>query len=282
MTRLPGASGCPQRRDPEFRIGRSPSGANAGKAVVETAPGGLPHRGDSVDRSRLSQIDREHQPDTDSRFLVNADTAGASGNNGLYLWTKGHRMIGHQLVTSTTPDALALALGKVIHGVRKSKGLSRKDVVLLFPDDDRPSVQTVATWELGTRAISVWRLWQLCELLGGPTVHEVLQEVHRRVVWVDNAIDLVDITGLTDPVLRPLRKWAAACLRSRPSLPRHRQRVPLDRAMVTSLAQVCRLTEADLVARLGPSFVRQPDASWCQTRKRDGHRKPNPGNSAPG
>ena len=69
-------------------------------------------------------------------------------------------------------------LGDELRSLRKQRGWTRKELNRRLQSDI--SLQTLATYELGTRQCSVVRLVEICVALGVPA-HEVLARVHERV-----------------------------------------------------------------------------------------------------
>ena len=68
-------------------------------------------------------------------------------------------------------------LGDEIRSLRKQRGWTRKELNKRLQTEI--SLQTLATYELGTRQCSVVRLVEICHALDVPA-HEVLARVHER------------------------------------------------------------------------------------------------------
>lgn len=140
-------------------------------------------------------------------------------------------------------------LGDEIRLLRKRRGWTRKDL------NDRMhseiSLQTLATYELGTRQVSVVRLVEICHALG-ELPHELLARVHERVFTTAPVgrirIDLRKIAGDHAPELLPLRRWATGKLAEEPTPPC--AEVHLDIAALEQMAQLCGMRTVDLIAKL--------------------------------
>lgn len=139
-------------------------------------------------------------------------------------------------------------LGDELRAARKRRGLYRKD---MLPElDHEVSLQTLATYELGTRAMPVTRFVEICMVLDVSPV-EILQRTWERVIDDPNTasgwdVDLAAAARLGDADLAPLAAWAAVRLRTdgQPMI------IRLDRAAITHLATLCRLSWWVLVSRL--------------------------------
>jgi transcriptional regulator with XRE-family HTH domain len=142
-------------------------------------------------------------------------------------------------------DVYQRVLGDEIRRLRKKRGWTRKDL------NDRLrsqiTVQTLATYELGTRQCSVLRLVEIClALVEYP--HELLARVHGRV-FVDARIGLIRIDLRTlvcdnQPELSPLRRWA------RGQLEKNEAQACLTVVALERMAELCDLDIPDLVERL--------------------------------
>jgi transcriptional regulator with XRE-family HTH domain len=140
-------------------------------------------------------------------------------------------------------------LGDEIRRLRKQRGWTRKDLNERLQSDI--SLQTLATYELGTRQVSVVRLVEICRALD-ELPHELLARVHERV-FADAPvgrirIDLRKVVRDSQPELLPLRRWAAGRLAGDPSP--HPVEVHLDIAALERMAELCGLDTVDLIARL--------------------------------
>lgn len=152
--------------------------------------------------------------------------------------------------TWTPNDALtARELGSELRRRRKLKGWNRRQLLERLHDLD-VSVQTVATWELGTRALSVIRLFQLCHVLGVPP-HEVIAHTERAISEPDEpdvvtTVSLDQLASTTRPELAPARRWAARAAHEHDT----GHHVQLSNEALTTLAGICGMTTADLLAAL--------------------------------
>lgn len=138
-------------------------------------------------------------------------------------------------------------LGDEIRRLRKGRGWTRKDLNDRLQSDI--SLQTLATYELGTRQISVVRLVELCIALG-ELPHELLARVHERVFAGEQTgrlrIDLRAVVRDNDPELMPLRRWALGRLNEHDSSPE----IGLDIAALERMAELCGIEVVDLITRL--------------------------------
>ena len=93
-------------------------------------------------------------------------------------------------------------LGDELRRVRKQRGWTRKDLQHRLDNDI--SLQTLATYELGTRQCSVVRLAELC-LAMDVLPHDVLARVHDRVFSDERPghlrVNLARVVGDTQPEL---------------------------------------------------------------------------------
>jgi len=153
-------------------------------------------------------------------------------------------------------------LGDEIRRLRKQRGWTRKDLNERLQSDI--SLQTLATYELGTRQCSVIRFVEICLALD-ENPHELLSRVHERV-FTDAPvgrirIDLRKVVRDRAPELLPLRRWATGRLAEEPGPP-HGAEVHLDIAALERMAELCNLEPLDLIARLrtiGGPAVGTPD-----------------------
>ncbi|MGH3433577.1 MAG: helix-turn-helix domain-containing protein [Thermocrispum sp.] len=139
------------------------------------------------------------------------------------------------------------ALGHQLRQLRKRRGWTRKQLNQQLHADI--SLQTLATYELGTRQCSVVRLAEICLALGEQP-HEVLARVDRSVFAGSPGevqIDLVKVVDSAEPELLPLRRWAAGRLEH--ALPSGTE-VSLNLAAVEWMAELCGLQPAELLDRL--------------------------------
>ncbi|MGH3440100.1 MAG: helix-turn-helix domain-containing protein [Sciscionella sp.] len=140
-------------------------------------------------------------------------------------------------------------LGDELRKVRKERGWTRKDLQGHLHHE--VSLQTLATYELGTRQCSVVRLAELCLALGLPP-HELLERVHRKIFAESPPgrilVSLSAVTASEAPELAPFRRWAAGRLvENGGSAIRD---VALDAAALERLAELCGLSTVDLIRRL--------------------------------
>jgi hypothetical protein len=144
-------------------------------------------------------------------------------------------------------EAYQRALGEELRTLRKRRGWTRKELNERLQSEI--SLQTLATYELGTRQCSVVRLVELCVAME-ETPHALLARVHRRVftdepgrVWVNVAAVIED----THPQLLPLRRWCQDRLSRAGGAPAD---IQLDRPALEWLAEVCGMPTTELVSRL--------------------------------
>jgi transcriptional regulator with XRE-family HTH domain len=140
------------------------------------------------------------------------------------------------------------ALGDEIRRLRKQRGWTRKDLNERLQSEI--SLQTLATYELGTRQCSVIRFVEICQALGA-LPHELLARVHERV-FTDTPVgrmrvDLRKVVHDRQPELLPFRRWASGRL-AEPGP--HGSEVHLDIAALDHMAELCGMDTRDLIARL--------------------------------
>ncbi|CCH28531.1 helix-turn-helix transcriptional regulator [Actinosynnema sp. NPDC047251] len=137
-------------------------------------------------------------------------------------------------------------LGDELRSLRKQRGWTRKELNRRLQSEI--SLQTLATYELGTRQCSVVRLVEICVALGVPA-HQVLARVHDRVFGDAPAghlsVDLAAVVADTRPQLLPLRRWAQGRLNQ--LTPGQAAEVHLDLPALEYMAQLCRLSTVDLI-----------------------------------
>lgn len=140
-------------------------------------------------------------------------------------------------------------LGDELRRLRKKRGWTRRDLNRRLQSDI--SLQTLATYELGTRQCSVVRLVELCLALD-EVPHELLARVHQRV-FSDSPvgrirIDLRKVVRDNQPELLPLRRWAKGKLTE---INGHQSpEVCLDISALERMAELCGVETVDLIARL--------------------------------
>ncbi|RKT52926.1 helix-turn-helix domain-containing protein [Saccharothrix australiensis] len=140
-------------------------------------------------------------------------------------------------------------LGDELRSLRKQRGWTRKELNRRLQSEI--SLQTLATYELGTRQCSVVRLVEICAALGVPA-HRVLARVHDRVFGDAPAghltVDLAAVVADARPQLLPLRRWAQGRLRQ--LTPGQPPEVHLDLPALEYMAQLCQLSTVDLIRTL--------------------------------
>ncbi|HEY1571111.1 MAG TPA: helix-turn-helix transcriptional regulator [Pseudonocardiaceae bacterium] len=140
-------------------------------------------------------------------------------------------------------------LGDELRRVRKQRGWTRKELQHRLDNDI--SLQTLATYELGTRQCSVVRLAELC-LAMDVLPHDVLARVHDRVFSDDRPghlrVNLAKVVADPQPELLPLRRWAADRLQQTP--PGQPGEIHLDLAALEQMAALCGLDTVELISRL--------------------------------
>jgi transcriptional regulator with XRE-family HTH domain len=141
-------------------------------------------------------------------------------------------------------------LGDEIRRLRKQRGWTRKDLNERLHSDI--SLQTLATYELGTRQCSVVRFVEICLALE-TLPHELLARVHNRV-FADSPvgrirIDLRKVVRDRQPELMPLRRWAKGRLTEHAGHPQDAE-IGLDIAALERMAELCGLETIDLIGRL--------------------------------
>lgn len=143
-----------------------------------------------------------------------------------------------------------VVLGAELRRMRRARGWSRRELVSHLSMSI--SKQALATWEHGTRAISLARFTELCLVLG-ERPHAVLERVEDDVMGAparsneDTAVrvDLTAVVEGTHPDLWPFRQWAAAMRDQGWSTA-----ITLPAAAVERMAQLCGLTPDRLRAEL--------------------------------
>lgn len=153
-------------------------------------------------------------------------------------------------------------LGDEIRKLRKHRGWTRKDLNDRLQSDI--SLQTLATYELGTRQCSVVRLVEICLALD-ELPQDLLARVHERVftdIPVGRIrIDLRKVVRDRQPELLPLRRWATGRL-AEESGP-HGAEVHLDITALERMAELCGLATHQLIERL-QRIGRTPIESGCR------------------
>ena len=138
-------------------------------------------------------------------------------------------------------------LGDELRKLRRSRGWTRKELNQHLQSEI--SLQTLATYELGTRQCSVVRLVELCVAMD-ELPQDLLAKVHRRV-FVDEPgrvrVDLRKVVADASADLLPLRRWAEDRLRQAGE---HGGEIALDLPALERMAELCGLPTVDLIARL--------------------------------
>ncbi|AIG73313.1 Hypothetical protein AJAP_01915 [Amycolatopsis japonica] len=154
--------------------------------------------------------------------------------------------------TSDQFDQFAHALGELLRSARRECGWTRKQMrAAMCAGDDELSLQTLASYELGTRRISVERLIEVCAVL-----KKQPDELLRRATTLAFSghygtrikVDLLRLAHTTDPRLRPLRRWAQVRTQQSPA-----ERIlveELDATALSAMAGIAGITEYDLVQAL--------------------------------
>jgi hypothetical protein len=139
-------------------------------------------------------------------------------------------------------------LGDELRAARKRRGLIRRDLVLKL--DHELSLQTLATYELGTRAAPVTRFVEVCMALGEQPAEILRRAWERMVDDPDTAtgwdVDLAAAAQVGDTDLAPLAAWSVLRLRD-PGQPKIAR---LDRSAIKPLAALCGLEWWELARRL--------------------------------
>ncbi|WP_216206974.1 helix-turn-helix domain-containing protein [Amycolatopsis aidingensis] len=140
------------------------------------------------------------------------------------------------------------ALGDELRRLRRRREWTRKDLQKRLRSNI--SLQTLATYELGTRHCSVVRLIELCLALDEQP-ETLIAKVHRRV-FPDNPgcirVSLTHVVADSQPELLPLRRWAENQLRQHK--PSGSDEVLLSLAAIECMAELCAIPAADLTAHL--------------------------------
>jgi len=146
-------------------------------------------------------------------------------------------------------DTFARVLGDLLRNHRRGHHLSRHDVVSTM--DNEVSVQTLASWELGTRNMGVSRLVEVSHAIDirpGTILGRAHDLVFGTVDVPLATLNLADLARTTIPELQPLRPWAD--LRAREFPPSCTPELPLTRASLNNLATLCDTTPFQLIRLL--------------------------------
>jgi hypothetical protein len=140
-------------------------------------------------------------------------------------------------------------LGDELRRVRKQRGWTRRELQNHL--STTVSLQTLATYELGTRQCSVVRLVELC-LAMDVLPQDVLARVHDRVFHQDRPgqirVDLAGVVHDDQPELRPLRRWAQDRLGQLE--PGASAEIHLDLPALERMAELCGIDTVELISRL--------------------------------
>ncbi|WP_199432806.1 helix-turn-helix transcriptional regulator [Qaidamihabitans albus] len=144
-------------------------------------------------------------------------------------------------------DAYQRILGEELRKLRKKRGWTRKELNERLQSEI--SLQTLATYELGTRQCSVVRLAELC-LAMDEQPQDLLARVHRRVFTDEPGrirLNLSRVAADDQAELLPLRRWAEDRLaQTGPASPE----VQLDLSAIDRMAELCGMDTAELLRRL--------------------------------
>ena len=139
-------------------------------------------------------------------------------------------------------------LGDELRKLRRSRGWTRKELNQHLQSEI--SLQTLATYELGTRQCSVVRLVELCVAMD-ELPQDLLAKVHRRVFLDEPGrvrVDLRKVVADASADLLPLRRWAEDRLRQTGD--QGGGEVSLDLPALERMAELCSLPTVELIARL--------------------------------
>jgi transcriptional regulator with XRE-family HTH domain len=159
-------------------------------------------------------------------------------------------------------DTYQRILGEELRRLRRNRGWTRKELNQRLQSEI--SLQTLATYELGTRQCSVVRLVELC-LAMDELPQDLLARVHKRVFTEEPGrirLELRRVIEDDQPELLPLRRWAQGRL-AQDGGP-NGQEVQLDLSALERLAELCDLSTVDLLSRL-----RRFGSSGADGRARD-------------
>jgi transcriptional regulator with XRE-family HTH domain len=140
-------------------------------------------------------------------------------------------------------------LGDEIRRLRKQRGLTRKQLNRRLQSEI--SLQTLATYELGTRQCTVVRFVEICVALDEQP-HKLIARVHERV-FTDSPrgrvrLDLRQVVRDDHDDLLPLRRWARGRLAELHGT--GEAEVYLDLAALERMAELCEMPTIDLIALL--------------------------------
>jgi transcriptional regulator with XRE-family HTH domain len=156
---------------------------------------------------------------------------------------------------------LMRVLGDELRSCRLRRGLTRKQLNRRLPSEI--SMQTLATYELGTRQCSIVRLFEICGVLGTPPqdlMSRVYERVHANTKQGSFLLNLSQVVRNEHPELTPLRRWAKTKLWAGDT-----GAVRLSFDALENLAGLCALGSNDLIILLGELTIRPLDADDDQT-----------------
>lgn len=145
-------------------------------------------------------------------------------------------------------DEFNIVLGDELRALRRKRGLTRRQLKDRLPYRD-VSLQTLATYELGTRQVSAIRVYQICEALD-ERVDDLYARVRLRLQLshppTELALDLAATVDAQDLNLPPAQAWAQAKLSAQPT----ERRVQLTMPALQNLATLCAVSADELIERL--------------------------------
>lgn len=154
-------------------------------------------------------------------------------------------------VRGPTRTGFGRVLGDELRQARKQRGWTRKHLRERLAVVPLISVQTLATYELGTRSLTVERLVELCAVLQ-VSASELIARAVRRAACAEPTdplpVDLHVVVRDRRPALSPLRRWAHCHLNAVPD--GQPTVVHLAQAAVERMAELCGMTALDLMAAL--------------------------------
>ncbi|WP_410595562.1 helix-turn-helix domain-containing protein [Amycolatopsis sp. lyj-23] len=149
-------------------------------------------------------------------------------------------------------------LGDEIRRTRRRPGWTREELRARM--GGTLSLQTLATYELGTRHCSLIRFVEICMALGEPP-SDVLARTHRRVTPDPADGLLVHLNAIVrdaPPTLEPLRRWAQNRLACS-GIPSGEEEI-LSGAALEHLARLCGMSVTEVIATVN-DFAPVPSAS---------------------
>jgi transcriptional regulator with XRE-family HTH domain len=162
------------------------------------------------------------------------------------------------------PDAVNKAFGRELTRVRKARGWDREQVVALMASDVGP--RTLASWEHGTRAMTVQKFLEVCAAMG-VSAPAILQIAAQKVELPDVEPDQEDIRVDLHAIIQateiddPMRRWANGRLKSDPNAPT----ALADRQTINDMAAFMDITPTTVLTRLRPFATQQLPWTPCPT-----------------